>query len=166
MAQRFKNAGKLFRHGQRLAGRIEVTDPDLRALLEPWVGLPTEPYIYNNASKTAKGNRFLSFERRIRRKPNYLLNGFVVTKDLLVTRIAWGNTSVSKELNALLQSILGFGICEVEVDIDYVDGGRGVIAIRRPDAMAVEISQQVGSSKFAGIVENTRQYRTPSEARR
>lgn len=165
MAQRFKSAGKLFRHGQRLAGRIEVTDPDLRALLEPWVGLPTEPYIYDNASTIAKGNRFLSFERRIRRNPNHL-DGFVVTKDLLVTRIAWGDTAVSKELNTLLQSILGLGRCEVEVDIDYVDGGRGVIAIRRPDAVAVELGQHVGSSKFAGIVENTRQYRTPSEARR
>jgi hypothetical protein len=81
-------------------------------------------------------------------------------------QIAWGNTEASKELNNALRSILGPCRCEVEVDLDYFAGGRGVIAVRRPDAVAVQLGQQLGSTRFAAIAENTRQYKTPTEARR
>lgn len=164
MAQTYRKAGLLFRHGTRLAGRLEIRDPMLIDVMSHWVGRPTEPYLYEDAVQIGKGNLFASFELRVRRNPRHL-DGFVVTRNLLGIQVAWGDTAVSKELNLALRSILGPGRCEVPVDLDYFSGGRGVVAIRRPDAVAVQNGQQEASGKFARIVENTRQYRTPSEAR-
>ncbi len=165
MADTFKRAGALFRHGTRMAGRLEVRDPRLLAIVAGWEGRPTEPYIYEDAVQIGKGNLFMSFELRTRRNPDHL-DGFVVTRNLLGVQIAWGDTEASRELNQALRTILGPSRCEVEVDLDYFSGGRGVIAVRRPDAVSVQMGQQLGSSKFAAIAENTCQYRTPAEARR
>ncbi len=164
MADTFKRAGALFQHGTRMAGRLEVRDPRLLAIVASWEGRSTEPYLYEDAVQIGKGNLFMSFELRTKRNPKHL-DGFVVTRNLLGVQIAWGNTEASKELNNALWSILGPGRCEVEVDLDYFAGGRGVIAVRRPDAVAVQLGQQLGSTRFAAIAENTRQYRTPTEAR-
>lgn len=164
MAQTFKNAGALFRHGLRSAGRLEVRDPKLCAIMAHWVGWPTQPYLYEDAVSIGKGNLFMSFELRTRRNPDHL-DGFVVTRNLLGIQIAWGDTSVSRELNDAFRAILGAGSCEVPVDLDFFNGGRGVVSVRRPDALAVENGQREASFKRARVFENTRQYRTPAEAR-
>lgn len=165
MAKKFRQAGTLLVHGGRFAGRLEVTDGELRSLMRHWVDSPTEPYLYDNAATIGKGNLFVSFGLRVRRNPEHL-DGFVVKENLLGLQIAWGDTAVSKELNAVMRAILGSGSCEVPVDIDYFDGGKGVIGVRRPDAVAVELGQQKACNKRATLFENTRQYRTPAEARR
>lgn len=164
MARTFRQAGVLFRHGTRPAGRLEIRDPELQGIMQHWIARPTKPYIYDDAVSIGKGNRFMSFELRVRRNAEPL-DDFVVTRNLLGVQIAWGDTEASKVVNEALRTILGSGRCEVPVDVDYVDGGRGVIAVRRPDALAVEEGQRLGSHKFSRIVENTRQYRTPAEAR-